>query len=110
MATNHLRSVPGRKAKPNAAGVAAPEVFNGEELKAGLAQAGIILDQVPCAAALWSRDRRFCVFNDAFRQLLVFASIILGRRPPCGWIAFNRKIPNGFAPAWNKFQNGGQKF
>src|SRR5437763_16622844 len=79
MATNHLRSVPGRKAKPNAAGVAAPEVFNGEELKAGLTQAGIILDQVPCAAALWSRDRRFGVFTDAFRQRLGFCEHELGQ-------------------------------
>ncbi len=109
MATNHLRSVPGRKAKPNAAGVAAPEVFNGEELKAGLAQAGIILDQVPCAAALWSRDRRFCVFNDAFRQLLGFCEHDLGQATSMWMDRIHPEDRERVATAWNKLQNGGPK-
>src|SRR5207244_5586326 len=60
-------------------------------------------------AALWSRDRRFCVFNDAFRQLLGFCEHDLGQATSMWMDRIHPQDRERVATAWNKLQNGGPK-
>ena len=75
-------------------------------LKAGLVEAGSILELIPCPVALWSRDRRLCVFNDSTRQLLGFCEHDF-RKDPSLW---TDRIPPrdraAFLTEWTKLQRG----
>jgi signal transduction histidine kinase len=75
-------------------------------LKAGLVEAGSILELIPCPVALWSRDRRLCVFNDSTRQLLGFCEHDF-RKNPSLWT--DRILPRdraAFLTEWTKLQRG----
>jgi PAS domain-containing protein len=67
-------------------------------LKAGLVEAGSILELIPCPVALWSRDRRLCVFNDSTRQLLGFCEHDF-RKNPSLWT--DRILPRDRAAFFN---------
>jgi hypothetical protein len=105
MAVNHLRSVPGKKANPKTGGEVEAEVFANEP-KTAFDPAAAILDHLPVPAALWSRNRQWCVFNDLTRQLLGFCEHDFG---PTGSLWMDRVHPDdqeGFLTAWNKLQTG----
>jgi hypothetical protein len=105
MATNHLRSVPARKDKRGNGSADSSEVFE-TQLKTGLAEAGVILDHVPCAAALWSWDHRFCVFNVPVRQLLGFCEHDIGQTSSLWMDRIHPLDRDRFLATWNELQNG----
>jgi hypothetical protein len=106
MAINYLRSVPGRKEKRKTAAVGGAEVFNGGELKTALWEAGTLLGHLPCAAAFWSPDRRFCVFNALVRQLVGFCEHDLEQTNSLWTDQIHPHDRDSFLTAWNKLQNG----
>lgn len=80
MAANNLRSLPDKKApgKPAASSASAPTLTNGNDFLSSPEQTRDVdtesaLNIVPHPMALWSRDRRDCVFNGPARELLGFS-------------------------------------
>ncbi|MGH7847160.1 MAG: hypothetical protein ACREQW_18600 [Candidatus Binatia bacterium] len=109
---NNVSSFLGRKRYQKALSNTASNILTEEQnslwgsLKAGRVEAGSILELIPCPVALWSRDRRLCVFNDSTRQLLGFCEHDF-RKNPSLW---TDRIPSrdraGFLSEWTKLQRG----
>jgi PAS domain-containing protein len=76
---------------------------------AGLVDAGIILEVIPYPVALWSLDRRLCIFNRPTRELLGFSEEEF-RANNSLW---TERIPAQdraeFMAAWRKLQAGEEK-
>jgi nitrogen-specific signal transduction histidine kinase len=109
MAINHLRSVPAKKANLKTIGEAGADFFTSKESKPVLARVAAILDHVPAPAALWSQDRRWCVFNDLARQLLGFCEHDFG---PTGSLWIEQVHPDDreiCLTTWKQLQNGEPK-
>jgi signal transduction histidine kinase len=106
MPTSNIRTLSRKKLKQNGALDGTESPNHSSPLRAGLIEAGIAIDFVPSPAALWSLDRRSCLFNDAARELLGFcehdfkqdASLWLERVHPD-----DRKE---FLRAWRSLQGG----
>jgi PAS domain-containing protein len=116
MAANNLRSLRGKKQlqKPlDAPKLSAPIRENSDSLSpvssTGLVDAGMILEVIPYPVALWSLDRRSCIFNHPTRELLGFAEDDF-RQNNSLWT--ERIVPQdrpAFVSAWRKLQAAEKK-
>src|SRR5215831_11355866 len=78
MASNNVRSLRGKKPfqklPDGSAPVSpSPEDQNSLYASAGLVDISVILEVIPYPVALWSLDRRSCIFNHPTRELLGFS-------------------------------------
>lgn len=109
---NNVRSFSGRKQYQEPLNDTAYSIFTEEQnslwvsLKAGLVEAGAIFELIPCPVALWSRDRRLCVFNDSTRQLLGFCEHDFRENPSLWTDRIPPRDRAGFVSEWTKFQRG----
>lgn len=101
MTGSYLRSVQGGKDVLKSADAA--------EIKAALVQSGTVLALLPYPAALWSADRRFCVFNDSGKQLLEFDERELEQASALWTDRIHPADRHGFVTAWRQFQSGATK-
>ncbi|HWP58360.1 MAG TPA: PAS domain-containing protein [Candidatus Acidoferrales bacterium] len=108
---NNVRSLIGqrRKAARDSVSIAFPteeQTSVWRSLKGGLLEAGTLLELIPYPGALWTRDRRLCVFNDAARQLTGFCEHDL-RASDALWL---ERIPPrdraSFLAEWKRLQSG----
>src|SRR4030095_2112342 len=79
MASNNVRSLRGKKPVQKSPDCPAPVLPPTEEPNSlaspysGLVDVSIILEVIPYPVALWSLDRRSCIFNHLTRELLGFS-------------------------------------
>ena len=113
MAPNNIRTLHGKKQLPklSASSAILPASEEGNLLASsstGLVDAGIILGVIPYPVALWSFDRRSCIFNHPTRELLGFSEEEFMRRVPCGWNGSKLKMAMVFN-GLGKTSGGGEK-
>jgi hypothetical protein len=84
MPLNNLRSLVQQRLKQergSASADDAEESLVSAILKSSGLQAGALLDSLPISAALWSPDRRLCVFNSPAREFLGFTEDDIRQNP-----------------------------
>jgi len=90
---------------PHASGKGSPS-GTGRSLQALAMPIGVVLEFFPCAAALWTLDRKECVFNDAARRLAGSDESAF-RADPGLWAArLESRDRENFLAAWRRLQNG----
>jgi signal transduction histidine kinase len=78
-------------------------------LRGGRVEAGSILELIPSPVALWSRDRRSCVFNDSTRRLVGFCEHDF-REDSSLWLErISPRDRAGFLAEWKRLQRGEKK-
>lgn len=114
MAPDNVRTLSGKRQLPKsidspATLTVAEERNSSLSPSAGLVDAGIILEVIPYPVALWSLDRRLCIFNRPTRELLGFSEEEF-RANNSLW---TERIPAQdraeFMAAWRKLQAGEEK-
>ena len=114
MAPDNIRTLRGKRQLPksidSSATLPVAEARNpSPSASAGLVDAGIILEVIPYPIALWSFDRRSCIFNHPTRELLGFSEAEF-RVNHSLW---TERIPaqdrGEFMAAWRKLQAGEEK-
>ena len=114
MAPDNVRTLREKKRLPKASESPAtlPAAEDGKPLAStstGLFDAGIILEVIPYPVALWSTDRRSCIFNHPTRELLGFSEKEF-RENNSLW---TERIPaqdrGEFIKAWRMLQAGEKK-
>jgi PAS fold len=76
---------------------------------AGLIDAAIILDVIPYPVALWSPDRRSCIFNHPTRDLLGFSEDDFLENSSLWLERIHPQDRSAFLSAWAKVQAGEKK-
>jgi hypothetical protein len=115
MAQNNIRQLRGKKHLPKSpesliSALPATEVNDSpRSASAGLIDAGIILEVIPYPVALWSSDRRSCIFNHPTRELLGFSEDdFLGNSAL--WLErIHPQDRPAFLSAWTKVRAGEKK-
>jgi PAS fold len=115
MAPNNLRSLRGKKPlqeSPDGSASALPSSEERNSLSSsssGLVDAGIILEVIPYPVALWSLDRRSCVFNQPTRELLGFSDDDFRQNSSLWTDRLHPEDRDPFTSAWGKLQAGEKK-
>jgi signal transduction histidine kinase len=78
-------------------------------LKGGLLEAGALLELIPSPVALWSRDRRSCIFNESARQLIGFCEHDFRENPALWLDRISPRDRAGFLAEWRRLQRGEKK-
>ena len=77
-----------------------------DSLKSGRLEAGLVVEGAPYPMALWSLDRRDCVFNSLAKELLGICEDEIHRH---AGLYLDRIVPEdrpGFLSAWKKLRDG----
>jgi PAS fold len=85
-----------------------PANFPGSS-SAGLIDASIILEVIPYPVALWSLDRRSCIFNQQTRDLLGFTEDDFSANSSVWLERIHPQDRSAFLSAWAKLQAGEKK-
>jgi K+-sensing histidine kinase KdpD len=114
MASNNIRTLHGKKQLPksSASSVTLPASEEGNLLvssSTGLVDVGIILGAIPYPVALWSFDRRSCIFNHPTRELLGFSEEEFREKSSLWMERIQAQDRDGFLMAWEKLQAGEKK-
>jgi signal transduction histidine kinase len=115
MATSNLRSLRGKKPLQESPDGSAPVLPAAEERNApasastGLVDASIILEVIPYPVALWSLDRRSCLFNHPTRELLGFSDDDFRLNSSLWTDRLHPQDRDAFLSAWKKLQAGEKK-
>ena len=114
MAPNNIRTLHGKKQLPKLS--ASPAILPASEegnllasSSTGLVDAGIILGVIPYPVALWSFDRRSCIFNHPTRELLGFSEEEFSEKSSLWMERIQAQDRDGFLIAWGKLQAGEKK-
>jgi K+-sensing histidine kinase KdpD len=75
----------------------------------GLVDAGLILEVIPYPVALWSLDRRSCIFNHPSRELLGFSDDDFRQNSSLWTDRIHPQDREAFVSAWAKLQAGEKK-
>jgi hypothetical protein len=116
MAPNNIRPLRDKKQLqklPEGVAPVLPITGAGDSLssssKAGLVDAGMILEVIPYPVALWSLDRRSCVFNHPTRKLLGFSEDDFRQNSSLWTDRIHPQDRSDFLLAWTKLQTGERK-
>src|SRR5262245_40717438 len=115
MAQNNIRQLREKKHLPKSpdsliSALAATEVNDSpRSASAGLIDAGIILEVIPYPVALWSSDRRSCIFNHPTRELLGFSEDDFLENSALWLERIHPQDRPAFLSAWTKVQAGEKK-
>ena len=114
MAPDNIRTLRGKRQLPKSIDspttlTVAEERNRSPSPSSGLVDAGIILEVIPYPVALWSLDRRSCIFNHPTRELLGFSEEEFCANNSL----WTERIPSQdrreFMAAWRKLQAGEEK-
>ena len=116
MAPNNVRPLRGKKQLqklPEGSASALPVTGESSSLssssKTGLVDAGMILEVIPYPVALWSLDRRSCVFNHPTRKLLGFSEDDFRQNSSLWAERIHPQDRSDFLSTWTKLQTGERK-
>jgi len=111
MAPINVRSFRGKKQLQKLSGGSAPALPVTDESslpcsssKTGLVDAGMILEVIPYPVALWSLDRRSCVFNQPTRELLGFSEDDFRQNSSLWTDRIHPQDRSAFLSTWGKLQ------
>lgn len=74
------------------------------------AQSRFILNRLPFAAALWSRDRRRCTFNHCVSRLLGFSESDFEKESSLWMERIHPQDRSAFSAAWRQMQSGENEY
>ena len=103
------RDRPRHPQPPGAAVTTENEKATERALPALMMPVGMMLEFFPCAAALWSADRRECVFNSATRSLLGYSENSFCAEHGLWLERIEVRDRNAFFSAWESLQQGERK-
>jgi signal transduction histidine kinase len=106
MPTSNVRTLSATKQKQNAALDATDRREDARSLRTGEIEAGTAIDFQPFPAALWSLDRRSCIFNDAAREFLGFCEHDFIQDVALWLERIHPDDRNEFSRAWKSLQGG----
>jgi K+-sensing histidine kinase KdpD len=115
MAPNNIRSLRGQKQlqkSPDRPASALPSTGEGNSaasVSTGLFDASIILEVIPYPVALWSLDRRSCIFNHPTRELLGFSDDDFRQNSSLWTDRIHSQDREAFVSSWAKLQAGEKK-
>jgi K+-sensing histidine kinase KdpD len=114
MAPDNVRSLRGKKLFQKSPDHPPPVLPSIEERNAlasspGLIDVSIILEVIPYPVALWSLDRRSCIFNHPTRELLGFSAEDFHQNNSLWTDRIHSQDRDTFVSAWKKLQAGGKK-
>ena len=116
MAPNNVRPLRGKKQLQKSPEGSAPALpITGEtsslssSSKTGLVDAGMILEVIPYPVALWSLDRRSCLFNYPTRKLLGFSEDDFRQNSSLWMDRIHPQDRPDFVSTWTKLQTGERK-
>src|SRR5215475_5197662 len=115
MASHNVRSFRGKKPfhkSPNGEepGLIPAEEGNSHSLSlTSLIDVNVILEVIPYPVALWSLDRRSCIFNHPTRELLGFSDDDFIKNGSLWTDRVHPQDREAFASAWRKLQAGEKK-
>ena len=112
MAPDNVRTLHGKKQLPKPSPATLPASEEGNLLASfstGLVDASIILGVIPYPVALWSFDRRSCIFNKPTRELLGFSEEEFSKNSSLWMERIQAQDRDGFLIAWGKLQAGEKK-
>jgi hypothetical protein len=117
MGVSFINSLP-QESSPNRFGqrqyrratVITPNQNNGERVLSTLMMPiGMVLENLSCAAALWSADRAECVFNSATKTLLGYSENNFCADQDLWLDRIDRRDRVTFLSSWKALQNGKRK-
>src|SRR5499426_4317474 len=115
MASNNVRSLRGKKPVQKSPDCPAPVLPSTEESTSvaspytGLVDVSIILEVIPYPVALWSLDRRSCIFNHPTRELLGFSDDDFNQNSSLWMDRIHPQDRDAFVSAWSNLQAGDKK-
>src|SRR5215468_375522 len=115
MASNNVRSFRGKKPfhkSPDGQEADSSPAEERNELSlspTGLIDVSVILEVIPYPVALWSLDRRSCIFNHPTRELLGFSDDDFIKNGSLWMDHVHPQDQDVFASAWRKLQAGEKK-
>ncbi|MPZ76279.1 MAG: PAS domain-containing protein [Deltaproteobacteria bacterium] len=114
MTASNLRTLRGSKEKQNPPTRGdlmrpASEERSAGSLRTAPVEAGTVIELLPIPAALWSLDRRSCVFNDATRELLGFCEHDFLQDHSLWLDRIHQEDRKEFLSAWKNLQSGATK-
>jgi K+-sensing histidine kinase KdpD len=115
MAPNNIRSFRGKKPFQKLPDGPAPALPPPEERNSpsssstGLIDVSVILEVIPYPVALWSLDRRSCIFNHPTRELLGFSDDDFHQNNSLWTDRIHPQDRDAFVSAWSKLRAGEKK-
>jgi PAS fold len=115
MASNNIRSFRGKKPFHKSPDDREADLSPAEERNSfslsptSLIDVSIILEVIPYPVALWSLDRRSCIFNHPTRELLGFSDDDFIKNGSLWMDRIHPQDQDAFASAWRKLQAGEKK-
>src|SRR5262245_42726987 len=115
MASNNIRSLRGKKLFQKLPDGSAPVASSPEDQDSlyspstGLVDVSVILEVIPYPVALWSLDRRSCIFNHPTRQLLGFSDDDFHQNSSLWIDRIHPQDRDAFVSAWSNLQAGDKK-
>jgi len=112
MAPNNVRSLRGEKPlkkSPQSPVPTLPAIADSNSFSSsstGLVDAGIILEVIPYPVALWSLDRRSCIFNHPTRELFGFSEEDFRQNSSLWTERIHAQDRSAFVSAWTKLRAG----
>jgi PAS domain-containing protein len=111
MAANNLRSLRGKKElqkslDAKSSGTIEENSPSPSLSNAGLVDAGMILEVIPYPLALWSLDRRSCIFNHPTRELLGYSEDDFLQNNSLWKECVVSKDRGAFVSAWKRLESG----
>ena len=112
MAPDNVRTLRGKRQLPKSSASPATLPVSEEAnllASSGLVDAGIILGVIPYPVALWSFDRRLCIFNHSTRELSGFSEEEFSENNSLWMERIQPQDRDAFLVAWGKLQAGEKK-
>ena len=115
MTSNNVRSLRGKKPfqkLPDGSAPVSPSAEDQNSLYSSatrLVDVSVILEVIPYPVALWSLDRRSCIFNHPTRELLGFSDDDFNQNSSLWMDRIHPQDRDAFVSAWSSLQAGDKK-